>query len=382
MSVVVEVGCFLLYFHLSMHQRLLVMVYLTPTKRQRIISRYENTRDTENPPSMVEVGKQYGCAPSTVCEILKRWREHGTTYTRDKPGRPHKLSSRDEMHLIRDIRQEPRQPWAYFADKYNVSAPTIRKVAKDQGLHKRVMRTTPYISPAAKDKRLRWTRTIPGQDWRRVIFTDEVPFQLGEDISRRWTIRAAGEEYEPQHTRPTFRSSRQTLQVWGAIAYGKKWPLFRLPLAPSVASGGKRKSAEGLNGEKYAEWVIRGPLASMVDEMTLPQVRGTQQGVVAVEDGAPAHTSKVAGRARKDMGIQPLFHPPSSPDLNPIEAIWRTLKMRVGSIRPRATTLDELWGQICEVWEDMDINSINEQILSMPARCADVIKQKGYGTGW
>lgn len=166
MSVVVEVGCFLLYFHLSMHQRLLVMVYLTPTKRQRIISRYENTRDTENPPSMVEVGKQYGCAPSTVCEILKRWREHGTTYTRDKPGRPHKLSSRDEMHLIRDIRQEPRQPWAYFADKYNVSAPTIRKVAKDQCLHKRVMRTTPYISPAAKDKRLRWTRTIPGQDWR------------------------------------------------------------------------------------------------------------------------------------------------------------------------------------------------------------------------
>jgi hypothetical protein len=79
-----------------------------------------------------------------------------------------------------------------------------------------------------------WTRTVAEQDWKRVIFTDEVPLQLGEDISRRWTIRAAGEEYEPQH-----------FHVWGAMAYGKKWPLVRLPLAASVSSGGKRKKAEG-----------------------------------------------------------------------------------------------------------------------------------------
>ena len=358
------------------------MVYLTPTKRQRIISRYENSRGVENPPSMVQVGKQDGVAPSTVCDILKRWRMHGTAYTRDKPGRPRKLSSRDEMHVIRDIMHEPRQAWAYFAERYHVSAPTIRKIADDRGLHKRVMRSTPFISPQAKDKRLRWTRTIPEQDWRRVIFTDEVPPQLGEDISRRWTIRAAGEEYEPKHTRPTFRSSRQSLQVWGAIAYGKKWPLLRLPLAASVASGGRRKKAEGLNGEKYAEWVIRGRLASMVDEMTVPQVQQRQQGVVVVEDGAPAHTSKVASRAREEMGIQSLFHPPSSPDLNPIEAVWRIPKMRVGSIRPRATTLDELWLQTVEVWDDIDISSINEEIMSMPTRREDVIKVKGYGTGW
>jgi hypothetical protein len=56
--------------------------------------------------------------------------------------------------------------------------------------------------------------------------------------------------------------------------------------------------------------------------------------------------------------------------------------MRVGSIRPRATTLDELWLQTVEVWDDIDISSINEEIMSMPTRREDVIKVKGYGTGW
>jgi transposase len=136
--------------------------------------------------------------------------------------------------------------------------------------------------------------------------------------------------------------------VWGAIAYGKKWPLLRLPLAPSVASGGKRTKAEGLNGEKYAEWVIRGRLAHINEEMALQAGREHGRGVEVVEDGAPSHKSKLAARAREEANIRSLFHPPSSPDLNPIEAIWRTLKLRVGRIRPRATTLDQLWEHICK----------------------------------
>jgi hypothetical protein len=121
---------------------------------------------------------------------------------------------------------------------------------------------------------------------------------------------------------------------------------------------------------------------AMVDEMTVPQIDSEPQGVLVVEDGAPAHTSKVNGRARKEMGIQNLSHPPSSPNLNPTEAMWRTLKLRVSAIRPRATTLDKLWAQICKVWEEIDIDSINEQVMSMPARRLDVIKMKGCGTGW
>jgi hypothetical protein len=91
--------------------------------------------------------------------------------------------------------------------------------------------------------------------------------------------------------------------VWGAIAYGKKWPLLRLPLAPSVASGGKRTKAEGLNEEKYAEWVIRGRLAHINEEMALQAGREHGRGVEVVEDGAPSHKSKLAARAREEPNI-------------------------------------------------------------------------------
>jgi transposase-like protein len=56
---------------------------LTPTKRQRIACRYTETRDSRKPPTMVQIGKEFGVATSTVSKTLRRWREHGTTYTLD-----------------------------------------------------------------------------------------------------------------------------------------------------------------------------------------------------------------------------------------------------------------------------------------------------------
>jgi hypothetical protein len=355
---------------------------LTPTKRQRIACRYTETRDSSKPPTMVEIGKEFGVATSTVSKTLRRWREHGTTYTLDRPGRPSKMSPQDKRRAVAYLKAHPRSTWATIAERFGVGITKIRSVAHDAGLHKRVVRRTPFIGPQARKKRILWARLNPSTAWKRMVFTDESAIQLGEDIGRRWTIRAAGDEYGPQHVDPTFHSSRQSLMVWGAIAYGKKWPLQRLPLAPSATSGGKRTKAEGLNGEKYAEGIIRGRLAGIVEEMSATVARDHCHGVKVVEDGAPSHTSKLAARARKEANIQSHFHPPSSPDLNPIEPVWRTLKIRLGKLRPRATTWDQLWEQTCQVWDEIDIETINRQVRSMPDRRQSVVKAKGWGTKW
>jgi transposase len=62
-----------------------------------------------------------------------------------------------------------------------VSARTIRRCLKEQGLLCRVQRSEPYISPANKEKRRLWAMqhvmwTV--EDWRRVIFSDESKFML------------------------------------------------------------------------------------------------------------------------------------------------------------------------------------------------------------
>jgi transposase len=50
---------------------------------------------------------------------------------------------------------------------------------------------------------------------------------------------------------------------------------------------------------------------------------------LVVEDGAPCHSCKLAREARTKLGISSLIHPPSSPDLNPIENVWSLLKTKI-----------------------------------------------------
>ena len=54
--------------------------------------------------------------------------------------------------------------------------------------------------------------------------------------------------------------------------------------------------------------------------------------MLVVEDGAPCHRSAVAKSVRHELGITNLEHPPSSPDLNPIEPLWLILKNYVADI--------------------------------------------------
>jgi len=63
----------------------------------------------------------------------------------------------------------------------DVSAHTIRRHLKEQGLLCRVRRSKPYISPANKEKRRLWVMQHAGwtvEDWKRVVFLDESKFML------------------------------------------------------------------------------------------------------------------------------------------------------------------------------------------------------------
>ena len=106
------------------------------------------------------------------------------------------------------------------------------------------------------------------------------------------------------------------------------WPYTDLPNTSTViysSNGQVRTKAEGLIGQKYVEMILKGPLVGR-NGAARQFEREIWREVLAVEDGAPAHNSIVAQDARAKFKIRNLKHPASSPELNPIENIWWTLK--------------------------------------------------------
>ena len=104
-----------------------------------------------------------------------------------------------------------------------------------------------------------------------------------------------------------------------------------------------------------------------------------------MEDGAPYHKG-VASVRRKQLeeygweGWGPGTWPANSPDLNPIENVWHVLKTRIRKRRPRVLTREALKVALMEEWENLDIEVINDLILTMPDRLQAVIAAEGGNT--
>jgi hypothetical protein len=61
------------------------------------------------------------------------------------------------------------------------------------GLHIRICRKKPFLSEKLMAARRAGAAANVDQDWRRVIFTDECSVQIGEDITRHYSISFVGQ---------------------------------------------------------------------------------------------------------------------------------------------------------------------------------------------
>lgn len=315
---------------------------------------------------------------SSVNHTLRRWREHGTHHSLPTPGRPNKLDARAIRLLVKQFILHPDQKWDDFAREFGVCVKTIREIAKKHDFHKRIKRTKPFISQKARKERVEWTKQNKDRDWTRgIIWTDESSIEMGKRPGKEQTIRRPGKEFNPKHIQTTFHSGRQTLMVWGCITYGYKYPLLRLP----IRQGGKNRERIGLNGERYTQWVLEAEIHPIVEDLK-DMYEGEGVDVLVVEDGAPAHCAQHTKNARATLGIKNLTHPPSSPDLNPIETMWLIVKTKVAAMERQATTLEEQWGQVQVAWDAISIETVNALIDTIAERRDALAKAKGMQIGF
>lgn len=324
-----------------------------------------------------EISQKLRVSSSSAQETVARFKRHKRIKSRPRSGRPPAISTRTRRRIVRTLRDYRDEPYKAIADRIgSVSWRQVQTIAHKEGYRRRVAVRKPYINEPTRKKRLGWAESNQKTNWNSLVWTDEVIIETGERPTHPRVTRKPDEAYLPECVVPTFRSGRQSIALWGCISHGYKGPLILLELSPYVVNANGRKTGGGLTAKGYTEQVLSGPLPQFMAAMR--DAKGLD--MLVVEDGASAHRAVVARNKRSEEGICQFPHPPSSPDLNPIEAVWRLLKNRVAENPDSRRGREKLWEATQAAWESITVEEINKHTGKMVDRVEAVLEAKGKHT--
>ena len=147
-----------------------------------------------------------------------------------------------------------------------------------------------------------------------------------------------------------------SVMVWGAIF-----------------ANGKSQLAI-LEGNQTAESYIR-----TLNDFLLPLIPEGRRGtIVYQQDNATIHKAHLTKMWLLYQNIKTIDWPAHSPDLNPIENVWGLLARRVYANGRVFSTIDELRSCILTEWQNLETETIQNLITSMPQRCFSVLNNKGH----
>ena len=198
-------------------------------------------------------------------------------------------------------------------------------------------------------------------------WSDECFIHLNDKSGRVYVTHCANEEYDENCVIPTFKQSSVHVMFWGCVMKGRKGPLVVLEYT--------RGRGGGMTGQRYISQVLEAHLNSFYHQM-----KEERPGVMFQQDGAPSHTSKLAKQWLADHSISVFPHPPSSPDLNPIELVWHELKKIIRALSQIPTTVPKLIQAVHNAWEVLAIPDIDKYVDTMPERVQAVLEANGGHT--
>jgi hypothetical protein len=113
-----------------------------------------------------------------------------------------------------------------------------------------------------------------------------------------------------------------------------------------------------------------------------------EPGLIYMQDGASIHTARIIKRWLADNEIEVMDWPLYSPNLNPIEHVWRHLKEWVHETLSELETLtsndamikERMIEALQEAWAHINDEFLEKLIESMKDRIKTVIKTDGWHT--
>ena len=153
-----------------------------------------------------------------------------------------------------------------------------------------------------------------------MLWTDKSSFNIGGSRGTIWVTRRPDEEYLEDCLVPKFKKLG-SLMVWGAISAGARSPDGRKRLVIwNSAEWGR------ITSKAYIEYILLPHIAPIIETERFHSCN--QIRFYLMEGNAPPHAARYSQNARFTQQIPTLPHgwPANSPDLNPIEVVWRRMK--------------------------------------------------------
>ncbi|KAG2461859.1 TC1A transposase, partial [Polypterus senegalus] len=324
--------------------------------RYRIVSRHKSGE------GYIKISAALKVPMSTMTIIIRKWKKFKTTRTLPRAGQPSKLSDRGRRALVREVTKNPMVTLSELqrssVERGEPSKKTTISAAIHQsGLYGRVARRKPLLSKRHMAARLDFAKRHlkDSQTMRnKILWSDETKIELFSVNAKRHVWRKPGTAHHQVNTIPTVKHGGGSIMLYGCFSAAGTGRLVRIK--------------ENMTAAMYRDILDKNLLHSALDLRL-------GRRFIFQQDNNPKHTAKISKECLQDNSVNVLEWPSQSPDLNPIEHLWRDLKMAVHRRFP--SNLMELERCCKEEWAKLDKDRCAKLVASYSKRLEAVIAAKG-----